>query len=539
MNKRETHYMYCDALQEAGDEYPDLVEVEKRMNFLRFSPEDEARIKAADALLEPHLAEMMDHLYSHFLANSETAAFFADSTVLERAKAAQLNYFSRLTKGDYAVDYVRDRWCIGSTHHRINLDPKWYLGAYCGALLYMKDLLRGKLDSADYAETVSSLTKLIFFDMSFAIETYILAKEKALREKQLSIQLLETEKKVTKSILESAPVGIIRLNRDLLVEEVNEEFVELSNFKNRSEIIGKSFEEVCPGLSGKRFKLSIETGQTYQVQAEACVFGEKDSRFFDWAVWPVTSELDSGPGLVAMFANITDRVRLQEQREDFVATLTHDLKTPILAANRALKLLMEGDFGEVTDGQKQMLDSILQSNDALYNLVLTLLDVYRYDSGAKQLSIGPFDLSEIAERVVQELDPLARSKSITLSFIKPKQMQMVLLDPEEIRRVIQNLVDNSLKYSSSGASVTVRVDYREAEAILEVEDTGKGISDEDKPKLFQRFWQASPGRRYYASTGLGLYLCKRIVDSHSGRIWCESTQGKGSKFSFALPLMEF
>lgn len=531
--------MQCDAPQEGSEDYPDRVELEKRMDFLRFTAEDEARVKAADQFLEPHLEAMMDHLYSHFLANPDTSAFFPNQVVLERAKSAQQRYFSRLTKGNYSEEYVRDRWCIGSTHHRINLDPKWYLGAYCSALLFMKDLLREKLEKNDYAETVTSLTKLIFFDMSFAIDTYILAKEKALREKQLSIQVLETEKKVTKSILESAPVGIIRLNRDLLVEEVNEEFVELSNFKERSEIIGKSFEEVCPGLSSKRFKLSIETGQTYQVQAEACVFGEKDNRFFDWAVWPVTSELDSGPGLVAMFANITDRVRLQEQREDFVATLTHDLKTPILAANRALKLLMEGDFGEVTDGQKQMLDSILQSNDALYNLVLTLLDVYRYDSGAKQLSIGPFDISEIAERVVQELDPLARSKSITLTFVKPKQMKMVLLDPEEIRRVIQNLVDNSLKYSSSGASITVRVNYKDTEACLEVEDTGKGISDEDKPKLFQRFWQASPGRRYYASTGLGLYLCKRIVDSHSGRIWCESTQGKGSKFSFALPLMEF
>ncbi|OPZ24406.1 MAG: Phytochrome-like protein cph1 [bacterium ADurb.BinA186] len=85
--------------------------------------------------------------------------------------------------------------------------------------------------------------------------------------------------------------------------------------------------------------------------------------------------------------------------------------------------------------------------------------------------------------------------------------------------------------------VKTSISYKDGEAILTVEDNGKGISEEDKPKLFQRFWQAASGKRYYASTGLGLYLCKRIIDSHGGRIWCESEQGKGSTFSFALPIM--
>ncbi|MBN8660536.1 MAG: PAS domain-containing protein [Candidatus Obscuribacter phosphatis] len=518
-------------------EMPAQEEVVKRKDFLRFSPEDEALIRNVDKILEPHLAPMMDHLYAHFLSNPETSAFFPNHQVLERAKAAQHQYFSRLTKGNYGEEYVRERWSIGSTHHRINLDPKWYLGAYCDALIYMKGVLVDVLDKETYGRTIAALTKLIFMDMSYAIDTYILAKEKALREKQLSIKILETEKKVTKNILESAPVGIVRLSSSLLVEEVNDAFLELSKRKDRSELIGKSFLQICPGLSPERFSPAIEMGQTYQVQAEAGVFGKEDKRFFDWSVWPVNSELAGEPGLVAMFDNITDRVKLAQQREDFVATLTHDLKTPILAANRALKLLMEGDFGNVTEDQKQILNSIHQSNDALYNLVLTLLDVYKYDSGAKHLSLGPFDLAEVTERVTQELAPLADSKAIQLTFKKPHEVKLVLLDPEEIRRVIQNLIDNSLKYSQAGALVNTSISYKDGEAILTVEDNGKGISEEDKPKLFQRFWQAASGKRYYASTGLGLYLCKRIIDSHGGRIWCESEQGKGSTFSFALPIM--
>lgn len=510
-------------------------ELEKRLKFLSFTGEDEERVTAADKVLTDHLDEMMEFLYSHFLESPDTAAFFKSEAMLERAKAAQKKYFTRLTKGNYDIDYVRDRWQIGTTHHRIELDPKWYLGAYCKALLFMRNVLRDSLSPTDFDETIMSLTKIIFFDMSYAIDTYILAKERALRAQRDSIQLLETEKKVTKSILESAPLGIVRLDNDLNFLEVNQEFLNLSGKKERSEVIGVNLSDICPNLDLNPFREALLTGHPYQGQAEGLTIGSDD--VFDWAVWPVT-ESDLHKGLAAMFANITDRTRLQQQREDFVATLTHDLKTPILAANRALALLMEGDFGAVSDGQKQILATIHQSNEALHQLVLTLLDVYRYDSGAKQLSVGPYDLSDIAERVVNELSPLASNKNIELTFRHPEQSHLVLIDPDEIRRVVQNLVDNSLKFTPSGGSITLSIESQKHSIVLSVKDTGRGIKDEDKPKLFQRFWQSASGGRYYASTGLGLYLCRKIIDIHNGKIWCESEQGKGSNFCFSLPLMD-
>jgi Osmosensitive K+ channel histidine kinase len=319
---------------------------------------------------------------------------------------------------------------------------------------------------------------------------------------------------------------------------VNEEFVAMANEDNRQEIIGKHLEEVCPGLKSERFTQAIKIGQTYQVQAETGVFDKEDSRFFDWAVWPVASDLSGGDGMVCMFTNITDRVMLQQQREDFVATLTHDLKTPILAANRALTLLMEGDFGDVSADQKEVLSTIHQSNDALYNLVLTLLDVYRYDSGAKSIEPAPNDLNDLVQRIGSEFKNASQQKKISLEISCPDEMKFVLIDAEEIRRVLQNFIDNSLKYSAAGASVVIRLSYSDKEALVTVEDTGRGISQEDKSKLFQRFWKSSSGGRYYASTGLGLYLCSRIIDQHQGRIWCDSVLGKGSTFGFAIPLME-
>ena len=103
--------------------------------------------------------------------------------------------------------------------------------------------------------------------------------------------------------------------------------------------------------------------------------------------------------------------------------------------------------------------------------------------------------------------------------------------------MLQNLLDNSLKYTPTGKSVKTTIQQDDHTTTVSVIDTGKGIREDDKPKLFQRFWQAADSGRYYASTGLGLYLCRQIVESHKGQIWCESKPGKGSTFSFSIPNM--
>jgi signal transduction histidine kinase len=530
--------------QEAGNHIPLATkeDVEARLRWLQFTEEDEEHVKSCDEIISSHLDQMMDALYSHFLASEETASFFSNPEVLGRAKSAQGKYFRRLTQGNYDTDYVKERWRIGSTHHRIDLAPKWYLGAYCKALMYMQDLLLSNFSSQEFKKVLPSLTKIIFFDMSLAIDTYIMSKEQALRQHRDSIRELETERKVTKGFLEQAPLGIIRLDNELNILECNFEFLNHLDIKDRSLVIGKNLRDLAPHLDVNHFLEALSNGQPYQNQAEPINFSDAmgtDRTFFDWAVWPVQTEENATQGLVAMFANSTDRVKLQQQREDFVATLTHDLKTPILAANRALMLLMEGDFGEVSQAQSDILKTIHQSNDALYQLVLTLLDVYKFDSGAKQLSMGPCDMAEVAERLCLELKPLADNREISLEFRTPEKSEVILADVDEIRRVIQNLVDNSLKFTPAGGTITVAVSYDDSYVIVTVQDTGKGIPDEDKPKLFERFWQSSSGGRYYASTGLGLFLCHKIVEIHGGKISCQSELGRGSTFTIKLPKMSF
>lgn len=514
-------------------------EIELRKRWLEFGPQDEQLISELDKLIAGQSKVLIDDMYRHFLSFSETASFFPDEETLNRAKTAQRAYFERLTKGDYNEEYVKDRLRVGSTHYRIDLDPKWYLGAYNRVMQWLSDVLLNNLaaDPTKLLKVLSACRKIVFFDMGLAIETYVQAKEAAIRAHIDTLQELQTEKKVTKSILENAPIGIVRLSEDLFCLECNQKFLEMAEVTQRETILGQHISKFAPGLPMKVFEDVLSTGQAFEATAEQLNFVanvQPAHAHFDWAVWPVKDNSGNIVGLVAKFTNASDRMLVQQQREDFVATLTHDLKTPILAANRAVKLLMDGDFGAVSDEQTQILQTIHDSNSSLYKLVLTLLDVYRYDSGAKELSIAPVDLSATINHLAAELRPLAQAQRIELTVVVPEKSLSVFCDEEEIRRVIQNLLDNALKYTASNGAITVLMEQTDEHTLISIKDTGKGISEEDQPKLFQRFWQAAASGRYYASTGLGLYLCRKIVEKHNGRIWCQSQQGKGSTFQFTI-----
>ena len=518
---------------------PNTDVIAQRKSWLSFSSEDEELIKEVDELIEANIDPLIDDMYAHFLSFEDTRKFFPNEEVLQRAQTAQKAYFRRLTKGNYDEEYVAERIAVGTTHYRIGLDPVWYMGAYNRITTWLRTLVHDK-----YAETperairiISALGRLVFFDMSLAIESYTIAKERAIREQQNAIKDLETEKRVTKSILEDAPIGIARLDLELQIVECNSDFATMIDQLNRDDTIGSHLRDVLPSLSTELFEKVIESGQPERRSAEPLFLSPSQEQpgYYDWAIWPIRESAES-TGLVLMFVDATDRVKLQQQREDFVATLTHDLKTPIIAANRAIKLLMDGDFGTVVEAQSKVLETILQSNSALYKMVQTLLDVYRYDSGVKKLSLAENDLVATIMSTVHELKGLCDTKKVQLELNLPESPYMVVYDAEEIRRVIQNLLDNSLKFTPAGGKITLDLEKVDSQIRITVTDTGKGISDEDRPKLFQRFWQAAGSGRYYASTGLGLYLCRKIVELHGGKISCESALGKGSRFKFTLPL---
>lgn len=250
--------------------------------------------------------------------------------------------------------------------------------------------------------------------------------------------------------------------------------------------------------------------------------------------------------LLRLKHSIDERDAIARQREDFVSRLTHDLRTPLIAADRMLVLIRQGALGEISPPILEVLDTMVRSNHNLLAMVNTLLEVYRYEAGRKTLNFTQVDLMEILKEVVQELQPLANEKNLYLNLELGKNSENspdgkvnVEGDRLELHRVFINLIGNAIKFTEAG-SVGVRLinqhnnkSHSKPSIIVEIEDTGLGISPEDQTKLFERFRQ---GKHKQAGSGLGLHLSRRIIETHQGTIDVKSEVGKGSCFTVCLPV---
>ncbi|NJK48877.1 hybrid sensor histidine kinase/response regulator [Candidatus Gracilibacteria bacterium] len=230
---------------------------------------------------------------------------------------------------------------------------------------------------------------------------------------------------------------------------------------------------------------------------------------------------------------------LARQKEDFVSRMTHDLRTPLIAANRMLGLFQEGLYGEIPQDMNKAIDVIVRNNQNLLEMVNNLLEVYTHEAGDKRLNLTIVDVREIVTEVSQELAPLAEEKNIRLTVDSETESDLeaktkVKGDRLELRRLLTNLIGNAIKFTDEGY---VKVRLIGADAVnsfvtIAVEDTGAGISPEDKTMLFERFRR---GKHRRSTSGLGLYLSRRIVEAHQGTIEVESELEKGSIFWVRLP----
>jgi signal transduction histidine kinase/DNA-binding NarL/FixJ family response regulator len=266
---------------------------------------------------------------------------------------------------------------------------------------------------------------------------------------------------------------------------------------------------------------------------------------------------DNGKSLW-VFRNITHLHKIEDMRQDFVATLTHDLRTPLQSAIQFYDFFKQGRFGAITAQQNDMLRVMKESHVDLLNLVNTLLDVYRYESGKRPLVMQELDISHALDQVVDTLKPLAEEHQHTLELAPCdwNDDRFIQGDPIEFKRVLNNLVGNAIKHTPANTQVKVAArmektrakpwtGYYEEDIVapqnwlgwmhISIEDNGQGISDRDQAHLFQRF---SPGtsRKRNSGTGLGLYLAQQIMQNHGGSITLESIEGEGSAFSLWLPV---
>ncbi|WP_341527978.1 hybrid sensor histidine kinase/response regulator [Nostoc sp. UHCC 0302] len=240
--------------------------------------------------------------------------------------------------------------------------------------------------------------------------------------------------------------------------------------------------------------------------------------------------------LLRLKHSIDERDQMANLRADFVSRFTHDLRIPLVASNRVLKLLLEGRFCDVSPQLQEIIDTMIGSNQDLLEMVNTLLEVYRHEAGCKTLKIVPCDIQELVSEVAQELTHLAEEKGLALNLELAEKTtetgSIVMGDRVEMRRVLTNIVGNAIKFTDKG-SVEIRCHLTPTTITIDIQDTGPGISKQDQAILFERFRQ---GKHQRSGSGLGLYLSRCIVEAHQGRIDVTSEPGQGSTFTIHLPV---
>lgn len=228
-------------------------------------------------------------------------------------------------------------------------------------------------------------------------------------------------------------------------------------------------------------------------------------------------------------------VSSQKQREKFAATLTHDLKTPIKAEFRIFELFLARQFGPITADQEAVLHELLRSNRFMYQMVDNLLTAFKFEEGHLILRMELMNINALIESMLNlDLAALAQDKQQCLSFDLQADLPCIPMDVLEIKRVLYNLIQNAITYTPKGGSIRVESSFFDHEVHITVADTGPGLDETIRKTLFEPY--SSSGKRYrHIGTGLGLYISKKIIDAHQGRLSVESQPGKGSRFTFSLP----
>lgn len=251
---------------------------------------------------------------------------------------------------------------------------------------------------------------------------------------------------------------------------------------------------------------------------------------------PVTDDVDRVTGTVAVFRDFTREAEIDRMKSDFVSIVSHELRTPLTSIKGYLDLVLMGAAGALGKQQASFLEIAKQNATRLNELVADLLDISRIESGKIEFDVQVVSVAHLIAHVADSLRAEFDARDLALTVDVPEDLPEIFGDPGRLTQVLMNLMSNAYKYTEKGGA-TVRARVVRDVVQIDVVDTGFGISAEDREKLFTRFFRAQDRAvRQQPGTGLGLNITKSLVALHGGEIWVESERGRGSTFSFTLPL---
>jgi PAS domain S-box-containing protein len=302
------------------------------------------------------------------------------------------------------------------------------------------------------------------------------------------------------------------------------------------QLIGQNVRNILVGDDIEHFKKSLSTVMTRTGEAkfEARVMSPRGKSIdLDWSVrWVPNKRL-----FFCVGHDISQRKELERMKQEFMAMISHDLRTPLMTIGNYFEMLESGMFGELTDKGQHLLKVAERNSNRMLTLVSDLLDLEKSESGQLKLNRSTLDISELTEQAVNSLSSLAARQEVQLTM-SPSELT-VFADPHRVSQVLVNLISNAIKFSPKNSNIHISAERQGTMALVHVSDQGRGVPEHLKEAIFDRFQQVEIADTVdKGGSGLGLAICKTIVELHGGTIKVENNGGPGSTFTFSLPLAE-
>jgi PAS domain S-box-containing protein len=365
------------------------------------------------------------------------------------------------------------------------------------------------------------------------------ALEAEVAQRALARDALARISRQNELILESAAEGIYGLDPQGYTLFLNPAAARMLG-RSPDDAIGRPFEAVLgmgsaesggDGVNPVRATLVSGVGR----EVKDAAFRRADGSSFpvEYASTPIVED-GQITGAVVTFRDVTERREVERMKDEFVSVVSHELRTPLTSIRGSLGLLAAGKLGEVPEKGRRMLEIAVQNTDRLVRLINDILDIERIESGTVTMELRSVDASDLVHQSVEVMSAMADKAGVRLSA--RAERQPLEADPDRVLQVLTNLLSNAIKFSPPEAEVSLTTERGEGEMVFRVRDGGRGIPADRLESIFERFSQVdSSDARDKGGTGLGLAICRSIVQQHGGRIWVESTPGKGSTFTFTLP----
>jgi len=345
-----------------------------------------------------------------------------------------------------------------------------------------------------------------------------------------------TEKKKTEAVIRSVAEGLVVVDSEGKVIMMNPAAERLLGASGNDKI-GKS---LLDNLKEEHL-LSLARGSRDAEDREIELVSKRDETKKVLRASSAVVENENGQtvGMVSVLSDITKQKELDRMKDNFVASVSHELRTPLVAIGKSISLILNKNAGEISPTQEQFLTIAERNLKRLGLLVNDLLDLSKLEAGRIELKAQPSSIDKIIYESIATLKTWAETKSINIQTKIQEGLPEVNIEENRIIQVLNNLIGNAIKFTPENGNIIIEARPSNRERTLEVSvaDTGVGIAKEDLGKIFDKFYQS--GERVstdISGTGIGLTIAKEIVELHRGKIWAESEEGKGAKFTFTLPL---